>query len=124
MPFLTPLNVMLLNDRARYPWITLTPLEYESPLTGETYIVPKNFRTDGASVPKAIIALAPPLALRYFGQGVWQGFKQGVLHDYLRRVDKMPANLAHSIFREAIYDAGYPPDLCENYYAAVRTFNS
>lgn len=132
MPFLTPLNVMLLDDRSVFPWITLSPLVYESPLTGETYEVPKHFRTDGASIPSALIAIpitGQALALRFMGQGVWQGFKQGVLHDFLRRKQKdgttpVPAHTAHKVFREALYDGGYPPDLCETYYKAVLVFNS
>lgn len=131
MPFLTPLKVMLLNDRERYPWITLAPLVYESEVTGEIYTVPKHFRTDGASVPMAVGLLpvvGPALIARYFGQGVWQGFKQGVLHDFLRRkkggVTPVPTHLAHKIFKEALYESGYPPDLVENYYFAVKTFNS
>lgn len=131
MPFTTPLSVLLLNDREKYPWITLSPLVYESSLTGETYTVPKHFRTDGASIPKAIIAIpiiGQALALRYMGEGIWQGFKQGVLHDYLRRKDKdgntpVPAYTAHRVFREALYEAGYPVDLCETYYSAVGSFN-
>lgn len=127
--FLTSLDVRLLNDRSMFPWITLEPLQYESELTGETYTVPRHFRTDGASLPAALVALpvmGQGLFLRYFGQGVFQGFKQGVLHDYLRRGPNppVPAHLAHRIFREALYAAGYPPDLCETYYAAVVLFNS
>lgn len=130
MPFATPLEVMFLDDRNVFPWITLEPLIYESALTGEVYEVPRHFRTDGASIPQALILFAPPLASRYFGQGVWMGFKQGVLHDWLRRTDKatgkppVPAAVAHRLFREALYDAWYPPDLCETYYQAVRLFNS
>lgn len=130
MPFVSPLEVMLLDDRTQFPWILLEPLVYECSLTGETYEVPRHFRTDGASLPRALILLAPPLAARFFGQGVWLGFKQGVLHDWLRRVDPrygsppVPAKVAHLIFREALYDYGYPEDLCENYYEAVRRFNS
>lgn len=126
MPFHSTLEVMLLDDRHRFPWLTLQELVYESPLTGDTYTVPKNFRTDGASVPRALILFAPPVAMRYLGSGVWQGFKQGVLHDFLRRGPNPPvdAKTAHLVFREALFEAGYPEDLCENYYAAVRTFNS
>lgn len=132
MGFETPLVVQFLNDRSIFPWITTAPLVYVSALTGETYTVPKHFRTDGASIPKALIALpvvGQGLALRFFGAGVWLGFKQGVLHDWLRRPDKagrlpVPAYLAHRIFREALYEAGYPPDLCETYFYAVKTFNS
>ena len=127
MPFLTPLNVMLLDDRNEYPWITISPLVYESPLTGETYTVPTNFRTDGASVPSSLIAvpvIGQALALKYLGHGVWKGFKQGVLHDYLRRTKIVSPELAHKIFREALYSSNYPEDLCEEYYNAVVLFNS
>jgi hypothetical protein len=132
MPFHTPLLVQLLDDRSAFPWLTVAPLVYSSDLTGDTYTVPKWFRTDGSSVPKALIAVpvvGQALALRFMGQGIWMGFKQGVLHDYLRRKDKdgktpVPAKVAHLIFREALYDAGYPDDMCEAYVAAVRTFNS
>lgn len=129
MPFLSPLRVELLNDRAVFPWIVLEPLVYESPLTGEVYTVPRHFVTDGASVPEALFAVpvvGPILSMRFFGHGVWQGFKQGVLHDYLRRgpVRPVAASVAHLVFREALYDGGYPEDLVENYYAAVKRFNS
>ena len=64
--------------------------------------------------------------MKFFGQGVWQGFKQGVLHDYLRRGNPppVPAATAHFILRESLLDAGYPDDLANAYYAAVKVFNS
>lgn len=129
MPFLNDLKAQLLNDREVFPWITLEDLVYDCPLTGEIYTVPKYFRTDGASIPKALIALpivGQALAIRYFGQGVWQGFKQGVLHDWLRRGKRTPvsASIAHQIFREALMERDYPADLVENYYNAVVLFNS
>jgi hypothetical protein len=134
MPFVSPYNnvkAQLLNDRERYPWITLDVLEYEDPRTGEIYRVPKHFRTDGASIPKALVAVpivGPALFQRFFGAGVWQGFREGVLHDYLRTerngVYPVPAATAHDIFRMALTEAGYPEDLVENYYAAVVAFNS
>lgn len=125
MPFVTPLKVMLLNDRHKYPWITLAPLVYESPMTGDTYWVPEHFRTDGASLPQSLILFLPPLAARFMGSGVWQGMKQGVLHDWLRRGPNPPvsAKVAHLIFREALTDAGYPDDLVSNYFAAVKLFD-
>lgn len=124
--FTTSLQVQLLNDRGEFPWITLQPLEYECELTGESYTVPKHFRTDGASIPRYLMLFAPALAARFMGQGVWMGFRSGVLHDFLRRGPKppVPAHLAHKIFREALYGDGYDPDLVEAYYAAVKLFNS
>jgi len=130
MPFVSPsanLQVMLLNDRAAKPWAMLEKLEFYSEITGETYIVPKHFLTDLASVPKAIVLLpiiGLALFLRFFGSGVWLGAREGALHDWLRQQPDIPAKVAHLIFREALYDAGYPEDLCENYYEAVRRFNS
>lgn len=129
MAFETMLDVRFLDDRSLFPWLTLAELVYEDPVTGETYVVPRHFRTDGASVPEAIAAIpviGQALFLRYFGGGVFYGFKEGVLHDYLRRGDNppVPAHVAHKIFRAALYEAGYPPDLCETYYTAVRLFNS
>lgn len=135
MPFVSPfanVQVMLLSDREMFPWLTLEPLVYEDPVTGETFTVERNFRTDGASIPIALSlvpVIGPLLSMRYFGGGIWLGFREGVLHDRLRRKDKegntlVPAHVAHKIFRGALYDAGYPADLCENYYAAVVAFNS
>ena len=130
MPFLTPLKVQLLNDRAEFPWITLAPLSYEAK-DGTVYTVPKHFRTDGATVSPLISVpvIGQALALRFFGEGVWQGFREGVLHDYLRRkrpdgTRPVPAAVAHRIFKEALEEAGYPYDLVESYYDAVVQINS
>lgn len=130
MPFVSPYNnarVMLLNDRATKPWIMLEHLEFESETTGETYVVPRHFRHDGASIPAAIILLpiiGPLLFLRFFGRGLFLGFREGALHDWLRQQPDILPKVAHLIFREALYAAGYPADLCESYYAAVVAFNS
>jgi len=125
MPFLTPLKVQLLNDREVFPWITLAELVYEDPDTGVEYVVPKHFRTDGASIPKALVlvpVVGPTLFQRYFGQGVWQGFREGVLHDYLLR-GAVKNSVAHDTFRKALTEAGYPTDLVETYYSAVKAYN-
>lgn len=134
MPFLYPndqVKVQLLNDREEFPWLTLDTLSYQDPLSGEVYTVPKYFRTDGASVPKALVCVpivGPALFQRFFGEGVWKGFREGVLHDYLRRkrngILPVKAEVAHRIFRQALEEAGYPYDLVESYYSAVVKFNS
>jgi len=129
MSFLDPLDVRLLNDRAKFPWMTLSERRYEDAVTGRTFTIPKYFRTDGASIPIAMAAIpvvGQAMVIRYFGSGVFLGFAEGVLHDYLRRGDNppVPAHVAHRVFRAALYSAGYPSDLCEMYYAAVVAFNS
>lgn len=126
-----PLKVMLIDDRAEFPWFVLEPQQYECELTGDTYIIPRGFRTDGASVPIAIAAVplvGAALAIRYFGGGVFKGFRQGVLHDFLCRKNAsgntpVTKKVAHLVFREALYSAGYPEEMIENYYAALRMFN-
>lgn len=135
MSFISPfanLQVMLLNDRHRLPWITTEKLVYESPLTGEEYEVPKHFRTDLVSVPTALASLpgiGTAVLLEFFGTGVWMGAREGALHDYLRRPSRrwgkppVPPIVAHRVFREALYAANYDPELCELYYSAVATFN-
>lgn len=135
-------HVQLLNDRNVFPWLTTKQLAWYDPVLNRVFTVPKYFRTDGASIPIALAALpvvGPALVMRYFGSGVFQGFREGVLHDYLRRKAPVlddsgniaghhpapiPAADAHRIFRDALIDGGYPEDLVENYYAAVKAFNS
>lgn len=134
MPFVSPNNTVkaqLLNDRGPFPWLTLEELVYQDPETGEIYTVPRYFRTDGASVPKALVSIpivGPALFQRFFGQGVWMGFREGVLHDWLRRarngIRPVTAAKAHTIFKRALQEAGYPYDLVEAYYNAVVKFNS
>lgn len=88
---------------------------------GEVFEVPKHFRTDGASVPKALMLLpgvGTVLFQKYFSNGVWMGFQEGVLHDWA--VDNMPPNDAHKLFKEALTDSSYPDDLIAIYYNAVR----
>ncbi len=136
------LHVQLLDDRTEFPWLTTKPLAWHDPVLDRTFTVPKYFRTDGASIPIALAALpvlGQALVMRYFGGGIFQGFKEGVLHDMLRRKKAVlddagnvvghhpaiiPAADAHRIFREALIAGGYPDDLVENYYSAVKTFNS
>lgn len=131
MPFLTPLKVQFLSDSSKFPWITLEPFSYEAK-DGTIYTVPKHFRTDFASIPKALMAvpiIGQALAMRFFGNGTWLGVKSAVLHDWARRKQKdgtrpMPAAKAHRLFKEALEEEGLPEDVVANYFAAVKTFNS
>ena len=133
MSFSANFELMLLDPRSVFPWLTLNEVEYEDAVTGEIYRVPRHFRTDLSSVPIAVSAIpviGPLLVMRFFGKGIWLGAEEGILHDWLRRPDKItglppvPAHVAHKIYRGALYKRGYPPDLCELYYQAVLRFNS
>lgn len=127
MPWFTSLDVTLVDDREEFPWEVISPLIWEDPETKEIHEVPIGFRTDGASIPmilSMIPIVGPALALRHFGKGIWFGFKEGVLHDFLRRNDPIPPSEAHLKFKRALIEGGYPEDLIANYYDAVRRFNS
>lgn len=124
---------MLVSDRHRLPWILTEQLIYESPLTGEEYIIPRHFRTNLVSMPKMVAALpgiGSFVVLKFLGQGVWMGAREAVLHDWLRTPDKrwrnlpVPPIVAHRVFREALYTSNYSPEMIELYYQAVVTFNS
>lgn len=135
MAFVSPwanLHLMLVSDRHKLPWILTEKLIYESPLTGDEYVIPRHFRTNLVSMPKMLAAL-PGIGgftvLKFMGEGVWMGAREAVLHDWLRAKDRsgsypVPAIVAHRVFREALHHADYDPEMVELYYLAVTTFNS
>lgn len=132
MPFITPLKLELLNEESVFPWITLAPFVYQDPDTLEEYTVPANFRTDGPSLPVKLLAAIPiagqAMIIESFATGIFKGFKQGVLHDWARRMINgrrpMPAASAHLLFKKALTEYNYPPAIIDAYYAAVVAFNS
>lgn len=131
MAFVSPytmMQVMLLNDRHPLPWITTEKLVYEYPPTGQEFEVPKNFRTNLVSMPKAIMAVpivGQALFFEFFGEGVWLGARESVLHDWLCTPDEngvFPVDrpTANAIFRYALQEANYPPGVVEKYYAGLQ----
>lgn len=114
MSFVSPyanLQVMLLSDRHPLPWITTETLMYHYPVTGEVFEVPRHFRTNLVSMPKALIALpvvGVAAFMEFFGSGIWLGARESVLHDWLRTERNgsypVPARTAHEIFRHALED--------------------
>ena len=77
-------------------WILIDKFEYYTDLFGErkTIIVPKNFITDLASIPRILWSIYPP-----FGKYT----KAAVLHDYLyKKHSGFERKEADKIFREAM----------------------
>ncbi len=112
--FLTPLDLRLVDDQSndgRGTWLTLGTCEYWSEIAGRRLRVPKNFRTDLASVPKL------PIAYVLFGG---RGSRAAVLHDWLYTCHELPRDVADQVFREALLVTGVPEDLAESMYLAVR----
>ena len=134
MSFVSPfanLQVMLLSDRHHLPWILTEPLMYHYPVSGEVFEVPRHFRTNLVSMPKSLIALpvvGVAAFMEFFGEGVWLGARESVLHDWLRTerdgAYPVPASTAHQIFRYALEEAEYPAHVVDLYHKAVSLFNS
>jgi hypothetical protein len=76
--FLTELDARLKDDDK--VWVIGRSLVYESDLLGKI-IVPVDFETDFASVPRV------PIAYELFGD---RAHRESVIHDYLYRIDSKP----------------------------------
>jgi hypothetical protein len=76
-------------------WNIDSPLIFESDILGKI-IVPQNFQTDFASVPRV------PIAYTMFGD---RAHMESVIHDYLYRKDSVPQatySQANDVFLEAM----------------------
>ena len=97
--FLTELDAKLIkNDRV---WKLTSPLIYDSDLIGRV-VVPAGFETDLASVPRF------PIVYMFWGG---KAHREGVLHDYLWRVDSIPSvsySQGNAVFFEAMECRGKP----------------
>ncbi|MFI6869658.1 DUF1353 domain-containing protein [Nocardia sp. NPDC050406] len=90
-------------------WIVREPLVYQ----GDTdrFVVPVGFRTDFASVPRAVVWLIP----RY---GVYT--RAAILHDFLVRSNEVSRLDADGLFRRALREAGVSVPRRWMMWAAVR----
>jgi hypothetical protein len=91
--FLTELDARLLDDDE--VWVLDAPLVYQSDLVGRVE-VPKGFQTDLASVPRV------PIVFWFYGG---RAHREGVVHDYLYRIDSNPGvdkSIADKVFFEAM----------------------
>jgi hypothetical protein len=106
--FLTPVYVRLERDET---YTVLAAVEYESALTGKSYVIPAGFNTDFASVPRL------PLAFLLAG-GV--GDRAALVHDYLYRTGAEPRNVADDVFAEALRAIAVPGWRSSLMWAGVR----
>lgn len=109
--FLCDLDTRLV-DEFRDIHQLLAPLKYESDLLGLTVTVPKDFRTDFASVPRIVGAY-----LLFGGKGR----RAAVVHDFLYSGGiEVTREVADQVFREALIATGYSAFTVGAMYAAVR----
>jgi hypothetical protein len=91
--FLTDLDAHLKDDDVI--WVLDSPLIYESDIVGRIE-VPADFETDLVSVPRV------PFLYYFWGD---RAHREGVVHDYLYRIDSAPVAerpVADAVFREAM----------------------
>lgn len=90
-------------QKGRAVWTTLAPLPYHSDVLGETVVVPEEFITDLASVPRL------PIAWLVAGG---RGSRSAVVHDFAYQFGQWPRQdgepsqtdrrLADAVFRESL----------------------
>lgn len=109
MPFTTEL--ILLETTKEGKWKLGQDLVYQG--RDETFIVPKDFETDLASVPRLFQNIIPP-----------SGFhnKAAVVHDYLYRTDIVSRRDADGIFRRIMKENGVGVVRRWVMWSAVRLF--
>jgi len=113
MPFTSPLRAELINENAnegRGEWLLLEPLCFTD-VKGNDYVVPTNFVSDLASVPRR------PVAFLLTG---CTAHRPAVLHDWLIRTNTCPREQADELFREAMESIGMKPSRVRQMYNAVR----
>lgn len=90
----------------------LAPLEYECALLDMAIVVPRDFVTDFASVPRIV------LAYLFFGG---KGKRAAVVHDWLYSGGlRVTRDLADEVFREALVATGYSRITVDAMYLGVR----
>ena len=110
--FLSDLDTRLVDESGDIHQL-LAPLEYESDYMMRTIVVPKDFRTDFASVPRL------PLAFLLVGG---KGKRAAVVHDFLYSggIEGVSRDVADRVFGEALLASGYSKWVAGLMYAGVR----
>lgn len=112
--FLTELDVQLVSDATnsgRGTWRLLSPLEYQSDVAGQTFVVPAGSLTDFASVPRVMIAFL------LTGDTAHEA---SALHDWLYGTHPVSRSVADAVLREAALVTGVPAWRAWMLWAGVR----
>ena len=93
--FCSDLDMRDLNheSKGKFRLMLLTPLEYESASLNKRIIVPKDFVTDLASIPRSLWSFLPPLG-RYD--------RAAVVHDWLYQTGCVTRETADFVMLEAM----------------------
>ncbi|MBD8531501.1 MULTISPECIES: DUF1353 domain-containing protein [unclassified Massilia] len=109
--FLTRLALAAATDRDDGHWVLCKPLEYQSDVAKQTFIVPAGFKTDLASVPRL------PVVYVLTGDSARAA---AVVHDYLYSERLVSRKVADAVLREASEVSGVPAWRSWMMWAGVR----
>lgn len=105
------LLVEKIKVRPKALWRLHRELRYYSPLLQKTIVVPKDFVSDFASVPRLV------LAYTLFGG---KADEAAVIHDWLYSLRAYPRDVCDAVFQEAIQALGYSAFTSTMMYSGVR----
>lgn len=111
--FITKLQIEVADNADDGKWILTAPLIYQSDVAGRTFIVPKGFRTDLASVPRL------PVIYLLCGD---TSSEAAAVHDWLYSSHQVPRAMADAVLREASQVTGVPGWRRWIMWAGVRVF--
>lgn len=97
--FLTRLALAAATDQDDGSWVLCKPLEYESTVAKQTFIVPAGFKTDLATVPRL------PVVYLLTGDSARAA---AVVHDYLYSERLVSRKIADAVLLEAAKISGVP----------------
>ncbi len=97
--FLTKLQMAAADNTDDGKWVLTAPLIYQSDVAGRTFVVPRGFQTDLASVPRL------PVIYLLTGDTASQA---AALHDHLYSSHEVPRAMADAVLREASEVIGVP----------------
>lgn len=97
--FLTQLQMQAADNADDGKWILTAPLIYQSDVARCTFVVPKGFQTDLASVPRL------PIVFLLTGDTASQA---AAVHDWLYSSHQVTRELADAVLREASEVTGVP----------------
>ncbi|RFP32406.1 DUF1353 domain-containing protein [Duganella sp. BJB476] len=97
--FLTKLQLEVADNTDDGKWVLTAALIYQSDVAGRTFVVPRGFQTDLASVPRL------PVIFLLTGDTSNQA---AAVHDYLYSSHEVTREMADAVLREASEVTGVP----------------
>lgn len=102
---------LIVADPGGFPYVLYRPLTYACALLARDIVVPKDFKTDFASIPRVMWRVLPK-------SGKYDS--AGVIHDFLYYTGEVSRKEADQVLVEAAAASGVSAATCKLIYAGVR----